>query len=65
MMLAVTAALIVQLFLVRPSLADVVTWGEFKRSGWSNPRAFAIAIRWIPGLRTCSSRLWSRRSQAA
>jgi hypothetical protein len=43
MMVAVTAALIVQLFLVRPSLADVATWGEFKRSGWSNPRAFAIA----------------------
>jgi hypothetical protein len=43
MMIAVAAALIVQLFLVRPSLADVATWGEFKRSGWSNPRAFAIA----------------------
>jgi hypothetical protein len=43
MMIAVAAALIVQLFVVRPSLADVATWGEFKRSGWSNPRAFAIA----------------------
>lgn len=43
MTIAVTAALIVQLFLVRPSIADVATWGEFKRSGWSNPRAFAIA----------------------
>jgi hypothetical protein len=43
MMIAVAAALIVQLFLVRPSVADVATWGEFKRSGWTNPRAFAIA----------------------
>ena len=43
MIVAVTAALIVQLFFVRPSIADVATWGEFKRSGWSNPRAFAIA----------------------
>jgi hypothetical protein len=43
MTIAVTAALIVQLFLVRPSIADVATWGEFTRSGWTNPRAFAIA----------------------
>lgn len=43
MMVAVTAALIVQLFFVHPSIAEVATWGEFKRSGWSNPRAFAIA----------------------
>jgi len=43
MMVAVTAALVMQLFLVRPSLAEVATWGEFKRSGWTDPRAFAIA----------------------
>jgi hypothetical protein len=43
MTIAVTVALIVQLFLVRPSIADVATWGEFTRSGWTNPRAFAIA----------------------
>jgi hypothetical protein len=43
MTVAVTAALIVQLFFVRPPIAEVATWGEFKRSGWANPRAFAIA----------------------
>jgi hypothetical protein len=43
MIIAVTAALIVQLFFVHPSIAEVATWGEFKRSGWYNPRAFAIA----------------------
>lgn len=43
MIIAVTAALILQLFLTRPSIADVATWGEFTRSGWTNPRAFAIA----------------------
>lgn len=43
MIIAVTVALVMQLFFVRPSLAEVATWGEFKRSGWTNPRAFAIA----------------------
>lgn len=43
MMVAVMAALIMQLFFVHPSVAEVAAWSEFKRSGWTNPRAFAIA----------------------
>lgn len=43
MMVSVSAALIVQLFFAGPPLAEVATWGEFARSGWTNPRAFAIA----------------------
>ena len=60
-----TAALVVQLFLVRPSLAEVATWGEFKRSGWTDPRAFASRTRLTQALRISCLHPWSRRLPAA
>lgn len=43
MLIAVTAGFAMELFLVPPESAYVATWGEFKRSGWTDARAFGIA----------------------
>jgi len=43
MLIAVTAGFVIQLFLVPPDTAYVATWGEFKRSGWTDARAFGLA----------------------
>jgi hypothetical protein len=43
MLIAVAAGFIVQFFLVPPEPAYVATWAEFKRSGWTDASAFAVA----------------------
>jgi hypothetical protein len=43
MLIAVTAGFLMEFFLVPPDPAYVATWGEFKRSGWTDARAFALA----------------------
>jgi hypothetical protein len=43
MLLAVTAGFIIEFFAARPDPTIVLTWGEFKRSGWTDPRAFSVA----------------------
>jgi hypothetical protein len=43
MLIAVTAGFVIQLFLAPPDPAYVATWGEFKRSGWTDARAFGLA----------------------
>src|SRR6202035_4350537 len=43
MLIAVCAGFLIEFFAAKPAPAYVVTWGEFKRSGWTDPRAFAIA----------------------
>jgi hypothetical protein len=43
MLIAVTTGFIVQLFLSPPEPAYVATWAEFKRSGWTDARAFGVA----------------------
>jgi len=43
MLLAVTAGFLFELLLRPPDASSVATWAEFKRSGWTDVRAFAIA----------------------
>ena len=43
MLIAVAAGFAVQFFLAPPDPAGVSTWAEYKRSGWTDPRAFGIA----------------------
>jgi hypothetical protein len=43
MLIAVTAGFFVQFFVSPPDPAYVSTWAEFKRSGWTDARAFAVA----------------------
>ena len=43
MLIAVTAGFIVELFVSPPEPAYVASWAEFKRSGWTDARDFAVA----------------------
>ena len=43
MLIAVTAGFLIQFFLAAPRPDYVSTWSEFKRSGWTDPRAFELA----------------------
>jgi hypothetical protein len=43
MLIAVAAGFLIQFFLVAPRPEYVSTWSEFKRSGWTDPRAFEVA----------------------
>ena len=43
MLIAVCAGFLIEFFAAKPAPESIVTWGEFKRSGWTDPRAFAIA----------------------
>ena len=43
MLLAVTVGFTLELLLQPPDPSSVATWAEYKRSGWTDPRAFAIA----------------------
>jgi len=43
MLLAVTFGCVFELLLHPPDSSSVATWTEFQRSGWTDPRAFAIA----------------------
>ena len=43
MLIGVTAGFVIQFFLVPPHPAYVATWAEFKRSGWTDARAFGLA----------------------
>lgn len=42
-LVAVAAGGLIEFFVAPPSATYVVTWQEYKRSGWSDPRAFAVA----------------------
>jgi len=43
MLIAVVAGFAVEFFLAPPDPVGVSTWAEFKRSGWTDPRAFGLA----------------------
>lgn len=43
MLIAVTGGFVVEFFVSPPEPAYVATWAEFKRSGWTDARAFALA----------------------
>ncbi len=43
MLIAVAAGFLIQFFLIAPKPDYVSTWAEFKRSEWTDPRAFEIA----------------------
>lgn len=43
MLIAVAAGFVVQFFLAPPEPTYVSTWAEFKRSGWTDASAFAVA----------------------
>lgn len=43
MLIAVTAGFVLQLYALFGNAAEVVTWAEYRRSGWSDPVAFQIA----------------------
>ena len=43
MLITVAAGFIVQFLLAPPEPAYVSTWAEYQRSGWTDPRAFAVA----------------------
>lgn len=43
MLIGVTVGFALQFFLAPPDPAYVATWGEFKRSGWTDARAFGLA----------------------
>jgi hypothetical protein len=43
MVIAVAAGFAVQFLLAPPDAAGVSTWAEYKRSGWTDPRAFGLA----------------------
>ena len=43
MLTAVAAGFAVEFFLAPPASAHIASWAEYQRSGWTDPRAFAIA----------------------
>jgi hypothetical protein len=43
MVIGVTAGFVIQFFLIPPNPGYVATWAEFKRSGWTDARAFGLA----------------------
>jgi hypothetical protein len=43
MLFAVTTGFVIEFFLVPPEPAYVAMWAEFKRSGWTDARAFGLA----------------------
>src|ERR1700738_965218 len=43
MLIGVAAGFVIEFFGARPDPAYVATWGEFKRSGWTDARAFGLA----------------------
>ena len=43
MLIAVAAGFAIEIVLVPPDPAHVSTWAEFKRSGWTDARAFGLA----------------------
>lgn len=43
MTLGVAVGFAVQIFIARQNPAEVSNWAEYKRSGWTDPRAFALA----------------------
>jgi len=49
MVVAVTAGFLLELFLFPPQAEYVSTWAEFRRSGWTDAHAFAIANTLDPG----------------
>jgi hypothetical protein len=43
MLLAVAAGFVIEFFAAKPGPAYISTWAEFKRSGWTDARAFGLA----------------------
>lgn len=43
MLIAVTVGFAGQFFLAPPEPAQILTWAEYRRSGWTDPRAFGLA----------------------
>ena len=43
MLIAVAGGFTTQFFILRPDPAYISTWAEFKRSGWTDARAFGLA----------------------
>jgi hypothetical protein len=43
MLIAVTGGMVIQLWVAPADPATVVTWAEFKRSGWNDPAEFLVA----------------------
>jgi len=43
MLIAVAAGFVVQFFVAPPDPAVISIWAEYKRSGWTDARAFGIA----------------------
>lgn len=43
MLIAIAAGFAVEFFLATPDATAIATWNEYKRSGWTDPRAFGIA----------------------
>jgi hypothetical protein len=43
MLIAVTAGFVMEFFAARPEPAYISTWAEFRRSGWTDARAFGVA----------------------
>ena len=43
MLAAVSVGFAMEFFVTRPSLSEVAAWAEYKRSGWTDVRAFSIA----------------------
>jgi hypothetical protein len=43
MLVAVAAGFVVEFFLAIPDVGAIQTWQEFKRSGWTDARAFGVA----------------------
>ena len=43
MLIAVAAGFVIQFFAAKPEPAYISTWAEFKRSGWTDARAFGLA----------------------
>jgi hypothetical protein len=43
MLIAVAGGFVIQFFVARPEPAYISTWAEFKRSGWTDARAFGLA----------------------
>jgi hypothetical protein len=42
-LIAVAAGFVIEFFVARPEPAYISTWPEFKRSGWTDARAFGLA----------------------
>jgi len=50
MPIAVAAGFAVQFFLAQPDAAQIATWAEYRRSGWTDARAFRLANTLESGL---------------